>query len=444
MHTRKLMLLPGLLLAAATACSTDYSLPSGIDASDLRTSNVAGALPPTAPVASVTVAPGSAALGIGDTVRLSIVAKDFHGRAVTLSDRPAFTSSNSGVATVDDKGLVRAAGAGTATITASVAGHKPTAAVTVARPSGGSAGTQAGASTAAAATGGAVTPAGAGVAAIGQATQASAIADSPSGLSGKAFVFDDFTKYSGTAAFRANVSRNISGGTGDPSRSVYNDGLNADLAEIDNSVRYNGHATLRYNQPGGTGKTPEMWVWLPGGKRLTTMWLRAKIRFSPGFSTRGTLTNSANAYKLLGWGWKDMEGSGRVEITNTDQYQLYFGAKPPGSNTFTVPTDFGIAGNIAREWSDGVWYDYIVSYQVTSPTTATARVWMARDGEPPVLRATSTTTATSGSPPKVAVVMLGLNFNQTRAARQDQAVWYGQWEVVDGDQYPNPFGLPLR
>ena len=38
-------------------------------------------------------------------------------------------------------------------------------------------------------------------------------------------------------------------------------------------------------------------------------------------------------------------------------------------------------------------------------------------------------------------VMLGLNFNQVRAIGQNQAVWYGQWEVVDGSVYTDPFGV---
>jgi len=37
--------------------------------------------------------------------------------------------------------------------------------------------------------------------------------------------------------------------------------------------------------------------------------------------------------------------------------------------------------------------------------------------------------------------MLGLNFNSPRAVGQNQALWYGQWEVVDGSQYSNPFNL---
>jgi hypothetical protein len=45
-----------------------------------------------------------------------------------------------------------------------------------------------------------------------------------------------------------------------------------------------------------------------------------------------------------------------------------------------------------------------------------------------------------GSPmPLLSYISVGLNFNQVRA--QSQAVWWGEWEVVDGNQHPNPFGV---
>ena len=260
------------------------------------------------------------------------------------------------------------------------------------------------------------------------------------GLSGLALISDDFSKYASTAALLNNIS-SLHGGTGDPRTALYNDGSNAQLAEIDPSVRYNGHATIKYNFPGGTASHPELWPSLP--RPLSTMWLRAKIRFSPGFTTTGVLTNSSNAYKLLGWGYADSYGSGRVEITNTTQYQLYYGTLVSGTSTpSSTANQFAIGGNITTEWSDGGWYDYIVEYQNTSATTSVARLWIAKDGSTPVLRATSTSTSLSGyTMSHIGYVMLGLNFNQIRTATQNEAIWYGQWEVVDGVQHPNPFGL---
>jgi len=258
-------------------------------------------------------------------------------------------------------------------------------------------------------------------------------------LSGDAFLYDDFTKYQSTSDLLANIST-IAGGPGDYHTVLYSDGHNANLVQLDQTVLYDGHATMKYNQPGGTDATPGLWPWFPNGKTLGTMWLRAKIRMSPGFTTTGVLTNSANAYKLLGFGWgNNLNGRGGVAVTNTTQYQVYWQANT-STGTPTTGMDFAIGGNVASEWSDGGWYDYILEYHITSPTTAVTRFWMAKDGQAPVLRATSTSSAVAGyTLPRVGSVQLGLNFNQVRAPNQTQAVWYGQWEVVDGDQHADPF-----
>jgi hypothetical protein len=259
------------------------------------------------------------------------------------------------------------------------------------------------------------------------------------GLSGLALISDDFSGYPNTAALQNRISSNI-GGTGDWRTAFYNDGHNAQLASIDPNVQYNGHATLRYDMPGGTASIPELWPSLP--RTLSTLWLRAKIRFGRGFTTTGTLTNSSNAYKLLGWGLSGVDGSGRLEITNTTQYDLYWGATKENGTTVVPNTDPGGGPQLRTEWSDSQWYDYIIEYQITSPTTAVARFWLAVDGQPPVLQMTRTRTAASGfTMPQANAVMLGLNFNQVRAATQSQQLWYGQWEVVDGVEHPNPFGL---
>jgi len=256
-------------------------------------------------------------------------------------------------------------------------------------------------------------------------------------LSGLALLSDDFSEYSSTAAFLQQVSVNV-GGTGNYLTAMYHDGRNAQLASIDPTVLYNGHATLKYTQPGGTGATPELWVTLPSS--IKTMWLRAKIRFSPGYTTTGTLTNSSNAYKLLGWQLAGVNGSGRLEITNTTQYDLYWSAATYSGATAVPNTDAGGGPSVATEWQDGGWYDYIIEYTVTSATTGVARAWITRDGQTPRLVMTRNRTAASGyTMPSANGVSLGMNFNQVRTATQNQALWYGQWEVVDGGAHPDPF-----
>ena len=172
------------------------------------------------------------------------------------------------------------------------------------------------------------------------------------------------------------------------------------------------------------------------------MWFRAKVRFSPGFTTTGTLTSSANAYKLLGWGWNMYDGSGRLEISNTNQYQLYWNVQSKSSGAVIGGGVYGIGGNITTEWSDGGWYDYIIEVDYSQGTSGVARIWMAENGGTPVLRATSASTMQGGATlPPINQVMLGMNFNQVRAENQSQSVWFGQWEVIDGSQYANPYGV---
>ena len=240
----------------------------------------------------------------------------------------------------------------------------------------------------------------------------------------------------------ANTSSLI-GGTGNYQTVLYNDGANAKLVSLDTTVRYNGHATMRYDQPGGVATTPTLHHYFYSTAPLTTMWLRAKIRFSPGYTTTGTLTNCANAYKMLGWGWTGFNGRGSLEISNTNEYLLYWYVFNSSGQTIAGGND-SPAGTISTEWTDGGWYDYILEYQITSDTTAIARAWFQKDGAPLTLRAVTTGSGPVGTIPPVNAVFLGLNFNQVRTATQNQSIWYGEWEVVDGAQHPDPYGLGVR
>src|SRR5437867_9458777 len=81
-------------------------------------------------VASVTVSPAAANLGIGTTLLLTATLKDSVGNVLT-GRTVAWTSNASGVATVDASGLVTGVTAGAATITATSGAKSGTAAVTV-------------------------------------------------------------------------------------------------------------------------------------------------------------------------------------------------------------------------------------------------------------------------------------------------------------------------
>lgn len=252
-----------------------------------------------------------------------------------------------------------------------------------------------------------------------------------------AFKRDDFTGYKTTVDLLANVTANVTGGTSHGSP-LYTDGRNANLASIDETIQYNGHHTLKLSQPGGTDAGPELWTGLTPS--LSHLWIRAHIRFMPGWTTTGT-TASSNAYKLLGWNYSTVDGSGRLEITNTTQYDFYWGMFTKNTNIVAGGGNHCNAGQVATEWKDGVWYTYIIEVDNTQKTAMT-RFWWAKDGSTPALRCSTPGTMVNGAlVPNVDAVNWGMNFNQVRAANQNQFLSYGDWEVVDGSKFANPFGV---
>ena len=94
------------------------------------TAEVTVSEPSVEPVAEVTVTPTAASIEAGETVQLSATSKDADGNE--LPGRPVtWTTSDAGVATVSETGLVTGAAEGTATITASSESTSGTASVIV-------------------------------------------------------------------------------------------------------------------------------------------------------------------------------------------------------------------------------------------------------------------------------------------------------------------------
>src|SRR5947209_4858948 len=89
-------------------------------------------------VASVTIAPSSASLHVGDTLRLSATPWDASGN-ILAGRSIAWTSDSTAVASVTSSGHVRAVAAGSSTIRATSEGKTGTAPVTVTTSGGGSA-----------------------------------------------------------------------------------------------------------------------------------------------------------------------------------------------------------------------------------------------------------------------------------------------------------------
>jgi hypothetical protein len=428
--SKKQMFLPVLFLAGA--CAGSDLVKTGPDASDLTAADYR-----FPPVATVVVSPAVANVAVGASIKLGTIFRDAKGNQITsmMISRATWKSSNTKIATVRSDGMVTGLLDGVVTITAVTSTASGSSTVTVGK---GSATTIDSTTT---------TPPSTSSTSSSTTTTTTVTSTDPvqntstggSALSGKQFIGDDFTHYASTADLQNKITTNI-GGTG-TSNLIYTDGVNPQLAQLDPSVTYNGHATMKYNQPGGVASTPELWVNFPNGKTLTKMWYRVHIRFGPGFTTTGTLSNSSNAYKLLGWGWGGMDGSGRLEITNTTQYDFYWGMASRTTNAVIGGGNHSPAGNITTEWTDGAWYTYIIEVD-HSTTTGVTRVYMARGSDTPTLRATTTGVMFDGSAlPQLNYICLGMNFNQVRAAGQNQALWYGDWEVVDGSQYADPFSV---
>ncbi|HYL54097.1 MAG TPA: Ig-like domain-containing protein, partial [Gemmatimonadales bacterium] len=118
----------GLVTAGSAGTATITAMSEG-------KSGTASVTVSSTPVASVAVSPTTASLSVGQTAQLTATTKDANGNILT--GRPVtWSTSNGSVATVSSSGLVTAAGAGSATITATSEGKTGTAAVTVTAPTG--------------------------------------------------------------------------------------------------------------------------------------------------------------------------------------------------------------------------------------------------------------------------------------------------------------------
>ena len=115
----------GLVTAGAAGSATITATSEGQSGSSSITVTSA-----PVPVASVTVAPPSAGVQVGQTVQLTATPRDASGSPLT-GRTVAWSSSNTGVAAVTGTGLVTGVGAGSATVTATSEGKSGTSSVTV-------------------------------------------------------------------------------------------------------------------------------------------------------------------------------------------------------------------------------------------------------------------------------------------------------------------------
>ena len=190
------------------------------------------------------------------------------------------------------------------------------------------------------------------------------------------------------------------------------------------------------------GFSPQLRRKFPGP--LDDVWLRFRVKFSPGWTTRGPYPRgAANSYKLAFLRWHDSDGRVQIEFTNTDDYDL--GVHLPGirCTSLRLPgsQEFGEA---TTEWTGAEWWEYVMHYERLSPTVMRVSWWrrpLTRSGV--VVQNAFVflgVERTCTRAPQVSGIALGINKNKTTPVTQ--YIYWGPWEVVDGARYPNPFGLP--
>ncbi len=122
----------GMFTALAAGTTTVTATSGNVTGITVVTVNAAPVVPPKPVLTIINVTPGSAALNIGDTQKMSAQAFDQNGNPIRAT--MTWSSSDKAVATVDSKGLVSAVGAGQATIKASSGGKSGSAGITVNAP----------------------------------------------------------------------------------------------------------------------------------------------------------------------------------------------------------------------------------------------------------------------------------------------------------------------
>jgi hypothetical protein len=157
--------------------------------------------------------------------------------------------------------------------------------------------------------------------------------------------------------------------------------------------------------------------------------------------------SSSNAYKFLFVGYNSADGRSGIEYTYTDEYVSFVGFTRSGNVIFAeLPNQNGTPGlslPVVNEWTDGEWYEYVTHYDLPAPDQGRYRWWYRKVGDPAYtyMQGDSLTSPAGELWPSVNRVMIGLNYNQKRAVGQSYSLWVGDWTIVDGDSYSDPFDV---
>jgi len=185
-------------------------------------------------------------------------------------------------------------------------------------------------------------------------------------------------------------------------------------------------------------------------KPLGNVWVRFRVRFSPGFDLDGAVPAGANqAYKLFFLTFKGATGRTGIEFANRRQY-IYTNLQ--GGFQRQSEESFGThrwGGHVAGEFTNGEWYEYIVHREITGPNAYVNRFYrrqLTRKGVIVNLPWNFWGIKTVGKPGQVARPAGGIQLgaNKNKSNDKTQYVYWGPWEVVDGSKHPNSFKVPLK
>lgn len=254
---------------------------------------------------------------------------------------------------------------------------------------------------------------------------------------------EDWTSYANDAALMA--------------AGLFGWGTSGSAGPIDNFVDLVADGTfgkvVRITQPldSTQGYSPQMHYVLAAP--LNKAWFRFRIRFAPGWTTVGSGgISQSNAYKVAHMYMPGGGATGRtkIEIENTANFDFGF-SFPNRSYTETLlaGNTWGPAGSspMTTEESDNQWYEFILYHQKTGVLTGEVRAWRRRlttngaiVNNPFVFVGwTYVGSAATDTFPKISSIALGINKN--RSNDQTQYLYWGPWEIVDGSQYPDPWGV---
>lgn len=257
-------------------------------------------------------------------------------------------------------------------------------------------------------------------------------------LSGKQFIGDDFTSYADDTALKAKMDA-----TGKNFYYVY---WYKNQLSLDSNVLYKGHPTLKYFQPESVANTPQAQVYFTP---KDSIWVKMMVRYEPGWTTVGngftwngsTYAPSAASYKVLFFGWNNYYGRGEMEYAGGSGQIIGMGMQTQSGTKVMLPK-YSPYFSALKQWSDGLWHQYIFLMERVSLTEMRLRHWQAPDGQTPVLKGDIRGTTINGlSVESVRFITLGANYNQVRKAGQNQFWNLGEWEIVDAAVEPDPYGI---